>query len=396
MKSEADASPPRRVAITGVGVVTPLGCHAAGVREAIGRGESAVGRVTRFDPAGFEQADAAEVAGFDARPFFRVPKALKLCDAKTRFAVAAAALALRDAGFSSETGDLDRLGVVIGSSGSDFQAEDLARAVGESRDDRAASEIPLFAERILSGLNPLWLLVNLPNMASAHVSIQLGARGPNSTILTDWIAGTQAIGEAALWIREGEADAVLAGGSDTGVLPFFFGSCSQSGLFGAPEGAERFVPGEGAALFLLEEYERALAREARIYGEVCAYAASSSPPDAEENALARSMRWALQEAGWDAREVTALFCASAPARHLEEERAALAAVFDRDSKQFPPQHFRRALGHALAASGPIDLALALPPAAALESHILASSLGFSGQAATLAVRSGPWVGPSSA
>ena len=114
-------------------------------------------------------------------------------------------MALDHARWPRDEHRLDALGVVIGSSGSDLQVPDIARALAGDEDARSAADIAYFAERMLSGLNPLWLLVSLPNMTSAHVAIQLRARGPNSTIMSDWVAGHQAIGEAAEWIRCGRS-----------------------------------------------------------------------------------------------------------------------------------------------------------------------------------------------
>ena len=233
-RASVTAPPDRRVVVTGVGLVTPLGGEARTVREAIARGETAVAAATRFDAAGFGAREAAEVRDLDCRPYLRIPKALKLCDAMTRFAVVAAARALADGGMEPGSEETAGVGVIVGASGGDFQAAELSRALGDGDPWRCVEEIPYFAERILSGLNPLWLLRTLPNMTSAHVAIQLGARGPNSTLMTDWVAGLQAVGEAALWIRGGEADAVLAGGADTAVIPFVFGSLTQAGVLGAP------------------------------------------------------------------------------------------------------------------------------------------------------------------
>ena len=359
----------RDVVVTGIGVVTPLGDLAATLR-AVAEGRTAVSRGSRY---GCPEA-AAEVRDFDPRPHFRIPKALKLTDRRTRMAVAAASMALADAG---GTIDPERLGVVVGSSGSDLQAEDLARATADPG-HRAAEDIPFFAQRVLAGLNPLWLLVNLPNMASAHVAIQLDARGPNSTVMTDWIAGAQAIGEGAGWIRSGEADAVLAGGADAGVLPFVLASYEDADFF-RPDAAvpEPFAVSEGAAVLLLEARDHAVRRGARIHGEIAGYASACAPP--EECALAETMPAAAGPGGAPA----AVCCASVfHAPHWGAERHAVARRAPGSARLF---QFRSALGHPLGASGAIDAALALACAGAGET-VLVNAFGFLGQAATLGLR----------
>ena len=181
---------PRRVVVTGVGMVTPLGHSLASTVAALGRADDPFGPPSLFDTTGFVEKGGAEVKDFDPRAHFRVTKALKLTDRATRFAVAAATMALADAGWpEDDDAELERLGVVVGSSSSDLRPRELASALQGDAELRSVNDIPFFAERILSGLNPLWLLISLPNMSSAHVAIQLRANGPNSTVMTDWVGG---------------------------------------------------------------------------------------------------------------------------------------------------------------------------------------------------------------
>jgi 3-oxoacyl-[acyl-carrier-protein] synthase II len=372
----------RRVVITGSGMVTPLGSDTGEVWRQIGAGASALRAVTSFDASSAGECRGGEVPPFDARPWFKMPKALKLTDRRTRMAVAAAGMAVASASLSLTDEQQDGIGVVIGSSGSDIQVEDLARAIGEDHEGRAARDIPWFAERILSGLNPLWLLVNLPNMVSAHVAIQLGFRGPDSTIMTDWIAGTQAIGEAFRWIAAGDADVVLAGGADAGVLPFVYGSYAQAGIFGQDCGGGRtFVPADAAAMFVLEEREHALSRGATILGELRGYAAVAPYGDGV-TAVSEAMRRALDDAGWRASDLRAICRAAVfhpPAWQGESE------AIEATAAGCPTLEFRSALGHPLAASGGVDLALTLTCPEVRSGAVLLNSIGFSGQAATLAV-----------
>lgn len=263
----------RRAVVTGLGLVTPLGAGLAANRAALAEGRVATAPATRFDASPFASSLAGEVNGLDARPWFRVPKALKLCDARTRLAVCAAAMALADSGLPA--GPNEALGVAIGTSGSDLGAAELSAALARAPDPSlAARDASAFGEAALEGLNPLWLLVHLPNMASAHVAIQLEARGPNTTVMTGRAAGLSAVAAGAAWIEDGDAAAVLAGGADSPVHPFSFAGLEQAGLLSA---SPPLVPSEGAAVVLLEEREAALARGARVYGVVDGHALCRGP-----------------------------------------------------------------------------------------------------------------------
>jgi 3-oxoacyl-[acyl-carrier-protein] synthase II len=377
-----------RVVVTGVGLVSPLGNSLRESVAALARGDSAIGPATLFNATHLGAHAVAEVKNFNARDYFRVPKALKLCDRAARFAVAAAAMALEDARWAEPA---DAIGIVLGAGGCDLQVGDLACAIGPDPDARAVEDLSFFVDRIMSGLNPLWLLATLPNMTSAHVAIQVGALGPNSTITSDWAAGLQAIGEGVDWIRAGEAGVVLAGGTESAIMPLVFADFEQAGLLRQPPDADeglRFVPGEGAAVFLLEEREAAIRRGATIRAEICGHAAGATAwasDRRDDTAIRSAMTRVLAEAGWRQADVDRIVTASVPsADHRAAEARALDDVFGvcwRDIRA----SFRARVGHALAASGPIDLALALGSAGAGIRRILCSSLGLFGQSSALGV-----------
>jgi 3-oxoacyl-[acyl-carrier-protein] synthase II len=370
----------RRVVITGIGAITPLGATLAATRDALAAGRTAVAPATLFDASGFACALAAEVRDWDPRPSFRAPKALKLTDRPARFAVAAAEMALADARWpAADQQANEALGVAVGSSGSDLQARDLGRALAGDGDGRVAVDVPVFADRILRGLNPLWLLVSLPNMTSAHVAIQLQARGPNTTVMSDWAAGHQAIGEAAEWIRGGEADAVLAGGADCGIQPFVYAAYQQAGLFDAADGDAGFVPGEGAAMFLLESRDAALARGAVPYAEVAGYGAGSGGAG---RGLAQSLCDAMTRAGWTRSGISGSAVAAPALRRWSAEAARVCTTVAGDVPQ--RTHFEPRLGHPLAAAAPIDLALTLRDRGEGR-RLLSSAVGCSTEAVTLAI-----------
>lgn len=343
------------IVITGAGAVTPLGHCLDETRRALTDGACAAAPPRSFDASGFGGPLAAEVREFDARPFFTTPKALKLTDRPGRFAVAAAAMTLRRAGWDREVASPERLGVAIGTSGHDLLIEQLAGAVAPDEHRRTVTDIRRFADRVRAGLPPLWLLTVLPNMISAHVGIQFGATGPNTMIMTGAAAGLQAIGEGCDWLRAREADAVLAGASDSVVNPLCFAAFAQAGLFDADPG---FVPGEGAAIVLLERRADAEARGARVLAAVAGHATRAGDPAA----MRRATHAALAAAGWTPGHVD---------RHLG-----------------PVPALQRRLGHAMAAAAPIEMCLALDPlpGAAPPETLLMSAGGFGGPAAALGLR----------
>lgn len=377
----------RRVVVSGIGVVSALGPDLAHSCAAIRAGTSAIRR-TSADGAMSEAPMTAEVLDFEARPHFRLPKALKLTNRPTQFAVAAATMALESARWTTAPAAMQEVGVVIGSSGFDPQAADLARAVGYDPDGRAVRDLPCFADRMLSRLNPLWLLIGLPNMTSSHVAIQLQAQGPNSSIMNDWVAGVQAIGEAAEWIRNGEADVVLAGGADSAIYPHVCASYGQVGLLaGSGDPTTTFVPGEGAAIVMLEEREHARARRAPVHGEICGYASASGIPTSADTAVDRTLSAALADADWSPRMVESVGSSRVPGPTAAAvEQAALERVLGDRAQHVHRVEYQRYVGHALAAAGAIDLALLLALHARAEPRgILFTATGFSGQAVTLAV-----------
>jgi len=359
-------------------MVTPLGRGLAANLEALSSGRrSVVPAAAGEGPPGW---NFARVPDFDARPYFRVPKAIKLADRRTRMAVAAASMAIADAGIADGELDPERLGVIVGTSGSDLQADELGRAVAGDG-DRAAGDIAWFAERILSDLNPLWLIVNLPNMVSAHVAIQLDAQGPNSVVMTDWIAGLQAIEEGAEWIRAGEADAVLAGGAEAGVLPFVMSSYAQAGRTGAAsDGPPELALADGAAIFLIEDEGRAKARAARIYGEVLPSCRGGPDEDCLEAIRA--------ELGRRGARLLAVSPGDGGLRSAPDD--AWTRIFGDGAPGPEIVDYRPALGHALAASAAIDagLMLARLPASDGPAAVVCGARGYLGQFAALAFAGG--------
>ena len=369
----------RRVVVTGVGLVTPLGLDVAQVRSRLASGEHATATPVPEAP----HLRATPALAFDPRAFFRIPKTIKLADRKSQLAVAAAVLAADDAGLSADRAR-EAWTIILGCSASSPRITELARALGSDSPERAVDDLVVFAERVFGGLNPLWLLYTLPNMVGAHVGIQLGAHGPNHTVTSDWIAGTQAIGEAWMAIAGGESDVALAGGADA-VDPFDLGCLAQGSRAHAPTaGADGpFVVSEGAAVLVLEERERALARGARLRGEVLGYGAGPSGNGDAAAAIGRTMTRALATAGSAPADVD-LVARSACGGHpwAREESAALGHLLNPGA---PVLTVKDQMGHALAASGAIDAALLLAALTERPNQAtgLALSVGTVGQSAAL-------------
>lgn len=348
-----------RVVITGVGVVSPLGATLRDTCDALEAGRTAVGPVTGFDASGCALNLGAEIRNFDPRPSFVTPKAIKMTDRAAQFAVVAAREALNASGWRDGEG-VRPLGVLMGTSGHDLLLPDIAGAIGEDDAQRAVHDTAWCGERLRSGMPPLWLLTVLPNMISAHVAMQTSASGPCSTLMSAEAAGLQAIGEAAEWIWSGEADAVIAGGSDSGVNPFVYMAFEQAGVTD--------VPAEGAGVFVVERRDRAIDRGAPVHAELLAYTCTGSGRDACERAVS-------------------MVCADGG---ITRDRLRW-TVGDVRYNGVPHITFADQLGNALAASVPIALAAALPDAPSRDyTDALVAVCGTTGPSVAMALRLGPY------
>jgi beta-ketoacyl-acyl-carrier-protein synthase II len=287
----------RRVAITGIGAVSPVGNDAPSTWRALVEGRSGIDRIQAFDPSDFPVQIAGEVKDFDATKVVTAKKA-RAVDRAVLFSIAAAKEALADAGVNGY--QPERVGVVVGSCIGGFnQLMEQADVLRDRGPDRVS---PSFLANIL---------VDSP---SGHLAIELGARGPNFAVVSACATGSHSIGEGAELIRRGDADVVLAGGTEGCIHPLILaGFCSMRGLAagnGDPRGALRpfeadragFVMAEGAAVLALEDLESAKARGARVYAEVLGHGASNdayhmAAPEPEAVGVAHMMRQALDRAG---------------------------------------------------------------------------------------------------
>jgi 3-oxoacyl-[acyl-carrier-protein] synthase II len=288
----------QRVVITGVGAVASLGHDVGTFWAGLLAGRSGVRRVTLFDPSHYASQIGAEVRDWDAAHHMD-PKEARRNDRYTHFGFVAAKQAFADAGLDMAREDPDRVGVIIGSGiGGMYTYE---------------SQLKVLAERGPRKVSPFTIPSLIGNMCSGLFAIEIGARGPNFGIVSACATGTHALGEAAHAIRRGEADVMVAGGSEAAITPFAYASfCAMKAMStrnAEPERASRpfdsqrdgFVMGEGAGVLVLESLEHARARGARIYCELAGYASTCdafhiTQPDPEGKGLSMAMKRALANA----------------------------------------------------------------------------------------------------
>jgi 3-oxoacyl-[acyl-carrier-protein] synthase II len=371
-----------RVAITGLGLVTSTGIGAQEFAASLRAGRSGIRGVTAFDPEGLESRIAGEIDRdtFEAEAYVRPRKAIKTMSRAAAFAVAAATMALREAGLDRGAVDPERLGVSLGIGGMGPTDVDLVLGQAAAVADAVRSEDgrPLGTAAITRAYrartNPITVLRGLPNLAAAHVAIQHEARGPNLSVATACAAGTQAIGQGMRMIQRGEADVVLAGGADAAVNPVsllgfdLLGTLSHRNA--EPERASRpfdrdrdgFVLGEGAALVVLEREQHAAARGARPLAEMAGFGSSCDAwritderPDA--SGAAAAMRSCLVDALMQPSEVAYVNAHGTGTRMNDiTETRAIKDVFGAAAYGIPVSSIKSMIGHLLAAAGAVELA----------------------------------------
>jgi 3-oxoacyl-[acyl-carrier-protein] synthase II len=278
----------RRVVITGLGLITPIGIGAPAVRAALAEGRGGIRHIRAFPVDGLPTDAAAEVENFDPRAHAlpkhkkALAKSLKYMARDIQLAVAAAELAIADAGLADGGVAPERIGVDLGAGLISTELDELATAINLSTRGEEF-DYHIYGREGIPLIQPIWLLKYLPNMLATHISILLDCQGPSNTITEGEAASNVAIGEAARIIAKGRADVMITGGADSKIHPLGLIRMSlldqMSRWEGEPSGACRpfdarrsgWVAGEGAGIIVLEEYEHARARGARIYGEVLGY-----------------------------------------------------------------------------------------------------------------------------
>jgi 3-oxoacyl-[acyl-carrier-protein] synthase II len=406
---------PRRIVVTGLGAVSPLGVGAGQLWEALKAGRSGITPIASFDASSFTVRIAGEVHGFDTDPWMTA-KEVKRTDRATHFALAAAKQAWQDAGDPAV--DHARTGVLfstgIGGLGSLLQQHKVYLEKGADR------------------VSPFMVPMLMPNAAAGHVAMAFGFTGPNMCITTACAAGAHAIGEASVLIRDGRADVCIAGGTEASILELTVAGFAQMQALSRrnddPERASRpfdrdrdgFVLAEGAGAIVLEEAERAVARGARIYAELAGYGASAdayhiTAPEPEGLGAIQAMQACLEDAGEppDAVDYINAHGTSTQLNDASETRAIKKALGDH-ARRVAVSSTKSMTGHMLGAAGAIEGAVSalvvhdgvIPPTINYEHQdddcdldyvpnearradvrlALSNSFGFGGQNATLAFR----------
>lgn len=364
----------RRVVITGLGVVSPNGLGTLSFWEATTEGRSGISYVDMFDTSGHTVKVGGEVKNWDPLPYLNGNrKSLKVMGRNVQFGIAAAKMAMQDAGlYDDQKLDRTRLGVVMGTGIVPIDLGEFSGAVSQATN--GVFSLPKFAELEQAEMQPLWILRHLPNMVAAHISLANNAMGPNNTIVTACAAGTQAVGEAFRLIDRGDAEVMLAGGADSRIDPLLFvaytvlGAVSRSSR--PPEEVSRpfdqerdgFVLAEGSAVLVLEDYERARERGAQIYAEVCGYGSSFdayaiTKPEPEGKGAALAMNAALKEARMDAAHIDYI-SAHGTSTKLNDlmETNAVKRVFGERAKKIPCSSIKSMVGHLIGAAGALEAA----------------------------------------
>ena len=348
--------PVRRVVITGLGLVTPLGTGVDKTWKALCAGESGIGRITRFDPTGYDAQIAGEVKDFDPAQFIE-KKEIKKMDTFIHYAVGASQLAVDDANLKVAPEEATRVGVYIGSGigglGSIEHYHDVLKEKGPGR------------------VSPFFIPMTIINLASGQVAIRVGAKGPNSCAVTACATGNHCIGDAYRLIQRNDADVMIAGGAEAAITPLgvagFASAKALSFRNSEPTKASRpfdkdrdgFVLGEGAGVVVLEELEHARARGARIYAELIGYAMNSdayhitAPPEEGEGAV-RCMDMALKNAGVAKTDIGYINAHGTSTMADAIETKAIKHVFGEQAYRIPVSSTKSMTGHLLGAAGGIE------------------------------------------
>ena len=347
----------RRVVVTGLGALTPLGNTADEFWTALTQARSGIGPITRFDASTYPTRIAGEVRNFDPLRYVEKKEARRL-DPYLQYAIACAAMAVEDASLDPAKVDGTRFGVLIGSGIGGIQTLlETHKTLLEKGPDR---------------VSPFFIPMMIVNMASGLVSMRFGAKGPNSSVVTACATGNHAIGDAFKIIQRGDADLMLAGGAEAIIIPLTIaGFCAMKAMStrndeptkaSRPFDAERdgFVCGEGGGVVLVEALEHAQRRDARIYGEIVGYGMTGdahhlTAPDPEGDGAARAMAAALRDGGLEASEVGYINAHGTSTPYNDKfETLAIKRVFGDHARRLAVSSTKSMTGHLLGAAGGIE------------------------------------------
>lgn len=352
----------KRVVITGVGMITPLGIGIEESWNGLVTGKSGIRKITQFDATAFPTQIAGEVEGFNPEDYIEV-KEIKKMDRFIHFAIAAAGMAINDSGLKITDQNADRVGVIVGSGMGGLHAIEHYHSVLLEKGPRK--------------ITPFFIPMLVVNLASGQISIRFGAKGPNSAVATACATGSHSIGDAFKIIQRGDADAMIAGGAEAVITPLGIGGFNAMKALSTrndePEKASRpfdsdrdgFVMGEGAGIVVLESIESAIERGAKIYVEVVGYGMTAdayhitSPSPGGEGA-ARCMAMALKDGGVSLSEVGYINAHGTSTKYGDElETIAIKTVFGDHAYKIPVSSTKSMTGHLLGAAGGVEAVIAI-------------------------------------
>ncbi|MEP6857639.1 MAG: beta-ketoacyl-ACP synthase II [Gemmatimonadales bacterium] len=348
----------RRVVVTGMGTITPVGNDVATTWRSLIEGKSGTAPITKFDASNFPVKFAAEVKGFNPLDYMDRKEA-KRADQYTQYAVAAARQAMTNANLVERNGmDPDRIGVIIGS------------GIGGLKSFEEQHDV--YRERGVGKISPFFIPMFIADIAAGIVSMMFNAKGPNYATVSACATSAHAIGDAYRTIQYGDADVMITGGAEATVTPMAIGGFANMKALSerndSPETASRpfdatrdgFVMGEGAGILILEELEHALTRGATIYAEIVGYGATGdayhlTAPAPDGEGAQRAMKRALKDAGLEPKDIQYINAhgTSTPANDFNETRA-IKAVFGEHAKTVNVSSTKSATGHMLGAAGAVE------------------------------------------
>ncbi|MDH5201957.1 MAG: beta-ketoacyl-ACP synthase II [Nitrospirota bacterium] len=352
----------RRVVVTGIGLITPLGIGVTPSWDNLVQGKSGIGRITFFDTSHFQTQIAGEVEGFNPEDYIEI-KEIKKMDRFIHFAIAATKMALDDSGLKIKDSNAEKIGVIIGSGMGGLYAIEHYHTVLLEKGPRKIS--------------PFFIPMLIINLASGQVSIKFGAKGPNSAITTACATGSHAIGDAFKIIQRGDADAMVAGGTEAVITPLGVGGFNAMKALSTrnnePEKASRpfdidrdgFVMGEGAGIVILESLESALERGSKIYAEIVGYGMSAdayhiTTPSPGGEGAARCIMMALRDGGVNPHDIDYINAHGTSTKHGDElESSAIKTVFGEHAYKIAISSTKSMIGHLLGAAGGVEVALTI-------------------------------------
>jgi 3-oxoacyl-[acyl-carrier-protein] synthase II len=367
----------RRVVITGIGVVTPIGKTVEDMWKVLREGGSGIGRITHFDASNFPTKIAAEVKGFNLGTYVDNPERYSRAGRNVHFAIGAGVQAFKDSGIADGSVDPSRFGVYLGAGEGQQDFPMFMKLISEARGENGELDLAKFTKAGLRELDPIVELEQEPNMPAAHLAALFNAQGPNLNCLTACAASSQAIGEAAEIIRRGDADVMLSGGSHSMIHPFgvtgFNLLTALSTKNDDPRGSSRpfdknrdgFVLGEGAGMVVLEELEHARRRGAHIHGELVGYGSTAdayriTDTHPQGRGAVSCIKMALRDAGLNTDQIDYVNAHGTSTEVNDRvETLAIKQALGEHARETPVSSIKSMMGHLIAAAGSVEAIVCL-------------------------------------